>query len=396
MNRKNLKNKNDGFTLVELIIAIVIIGILTIIITISYVGVAKRAAGESIKADLLAASSELTKFKADRGVYPTTIQCDIPDSATNKCIKKSSPDIEFKYNVNTDTSPDTYGLTAIKNNDNNLSYRTASGSEPIPCLVGYIVVPGSSTYGTGSFCVMKYEAKNDGGNVPVSTPTGFPWVNINQTDAITSGSNVAGCTGCHLVSEAEWMTIAQNVLGVPSNWRDNIVGTSISSTNYIYSGHNDNIPARALVASTDNLGYYDTGNSAPSTQRRTLTLTNGEVIWDLAGNVCEWTSGQVSGANNQPGITNGDYALRQWSDILTNSGNLAVNPFPANTGLLGADTWGSNNGIGKVVSSTIDPSLRGFERGSYWGAGENVGILMLEFGDAPSFANNAVGFRVTR
>lgn len=396
MSKKSIKNKSCGFSLVELIIVIVVIGILTAIITVSYVGVSKRAAGESLKSDLLAASSELMKFKADRGVYPTTIQCDIPDSSTNKCIKKSSDDVEYKYNVNTNTSPDTYGLTATKNNDNDLSYRTVTGSEPILCPVGYIVVPGSSTYSTGSFCVMKYEAKNDGGNKPVSTPAGSFWVDISQTDAISTGSKVAGCAGCHLINDAEWMTIAQNALGVPSNWRDNVVGTSINNTNYIYNGHNDAVPNNALIASADdNDGYYLTGDTAPSRQRRTLTLTNGEVIWDLAGNLCEWTSGQVSGANNQPGVVGGDYAIREWPSI-TLPGNLSVNSSPANTGLLDADSWNSSNGIGKTSTSTIDVSLRGTERGSWWGAGTFVGVLALEFGDAPGFSGHALGFRVAR
>src|SRR5690606_16004219 len=104
----------------------------------------------------------------------------------------------------------------------------------------------------------------------------------------------AACTGCHLITEAEWMTIAANVLSVPSNWNGGTVGSS-----YFFIGHSDNSPSSALIASNfDSDGYEGTGNYAGDTtvlagvygnsQRRTLVLNNGEVIWDLAGNVYEW------------------------------------------------------------------------------------------------------------
>ena len=56
---------------------------------------------------------------------------------------------------------------------------------------------------------MKYEAKNVSG-VATSQASGTPWVAISQTSAITTAA--AACTGCHLITEGEWLTIAQNVL----------------------------------------------------------------------------------------------------------------------------------------------------------------------------------------
>lgn len=121
---------------------------------------------------------------------------------------------------------------------------------------------------------MKYEAKQVGAtNVPISQAAGTPWVNISQTDAIANSPNVAGCTGCHLITEAEWLTIAQNVLSVASNWSGGVVGSG-----YIYSGHNDGAPNAALAADTNDAnGYYGETNIVGN-QRRTLTLTNGAVI----------------------------------------------------------------------------------------------------------------------
>lgn len=53
---------------------------------------------------------------------------------------------------------------------------------------------------------------------------------------------------------------------------------------YIYSGHNDNAPASALAADPgDSNGYAGEANTGGN-QKRTLTLSDGEVIWDLCGN----------------------------------------------------------------------------------------------------------------
>jgi len=234
---------------------------------------------------------------------------------------------------------------------------------------------------------MKYEAKNAGSNVPTSTLAGFPWANVNQTDAITYSPNVAGCTGCHLITESEWLTIAQNVLSVASNWSSNAVGSG-----YIFSGHSDASSA-ALIASTDDIGYSGTGDSAPSNQRRILTLTNGEVIWDLAGNIWEWTAGQTTGV--QPGITGLGYNWRDWPSV-TNPGTLPVNPGASITGLTGASSWNSTYGIGQLYSSSDEIGLRGFIRGGNWGSFGHSGVLALNIDYIPSSVGSYIGFRVAR
>ena len=184
------------------------------------------------------------------------------------------------------------------------------------------------------------------------------------------------------------MTIAQNVLSVASNWSSGVVGTG-----FIYNGHNDGTPNNALAASTDNDGYSGTGQTTGSKQRRTLTLTNGEVIWDLAGNVYDWTAGTVQAPVVQPGITGAGYAWREWKD-LNNVGSLAVSPLPVNTGLANADTWTTNSGIGQVYSSSDEVGLRSLIRGGNWTYADTDGVLFLAFGYTPSDSNAYLGFRV--
>ena len=257
--------------------------------------------------------------------------------------------------------------------------------QPNDCPSGFIPVPGNNLFSTqGGFCTMKYEAKNVGG-VATSQASGTPWVSISQTNAMTTSA--AACDGgCHLISEAEYLTIAHNVLSVDSNWSGGSVGTG-----YIYSGHNDSNPASALAASSnDSDGYSGTGNVSPSNQRRTLTLTNGEVIWDIAGNVLDWTSGQTSGG--QPGASG--WVWRQWNTI-AGTGSLSPNPHPS-YGTPAASNWTSTHGIGQIYSSSTDTSLRGFLRGGRWTYGSNAGVLSLYLGGSSGSLGNSLGFRVAR
>jgi len=199
-----------AFTIVELLVVIVIIGILASITIVSYTGVANRAKIASLQSDLTNNAKKLQMYYADHGSYPTAMTDNCPTApATDSqyCLKANS-DLEYTG------GPTSFALKAI---EGNLSYQvTEKGNPTVACPSGFIVVPGSTTYNTNDFCVMKYEAKQVGSsNVPESVPTGSPWVNINQTNAITYSQNVANCTDCHLISEAEWMTIAQNVLCRP-------------------------------------------------------------------------------------------------------------------------------------------------------------------------------------
>jgi formylglycine-generating enzyme required for sulfatase activity len=188
------------------------------------------------------------------------------------------------------------------------------------------------------------------------------------------------------------MTIAQNVLSVASNWSGSSVGSG-----YIYSGHNDNVPTNAIEAdASDANAYINTGNTLPSNQRRTLTLTNGEVIWDLAGNVYEWTQGTIAGGQ-QPGLSGESaYAWKQW-----NNGSLLMNGLPAlsqpsSTGISGVSGWDSTKGIGQLYSNYGEAGARAFRRGGTWSNGSGAGVLALFLGYSSSGTNNYIGVRVAR
>lgn len=382
---KNMGKKRNGFTIVELLVVIVVIGIIAAITIVSYVGIAQKATEATLVSDLSNASKQLKIFYIKNGNYPSTVNCSLQDSATNLCLKTSSGNLIAEYQFDNNSSAPNFRLSSI--NNGTTGYRVTNESSPIACPSGFIVVPGSKTYGTADFCVMKYEAKDMGGGRPASVMNQQPWVDVSQDSAKIYSKNVTGCRDCHLIGEAEWLTIAQNVISVPSNWSGGAVGSG-----YIYGGHNDNTPANSLTANTDDQGYSDTGETSGN-QKRTLTLTNGEVIWDLAGNVREWTSGQVSGG--QPGVVGMGYAWREWTSGLT-YGSMSPDPHPGYANPLGS-TWNSNQGIGETWLSADDNGLKVIVRSGYWDDGEDIaGVLMLGSGYATSSISPTIGFRVAR
>jgi prepilin-type N-terminal cleavage/methylation domain-containing protein len=397
---KNLyKRKSKGFSIIELIVVIVVIGILAAITYVFYTNVQSRAVDASVQSDINNMNSSQLQYGLDTGGSALAYYSGNGRSATLGFTPNGGNIIDVVTNGK-DYCIRGYNTKGTKNSINNPITKESSpgvcgqlgpsvvARGLLACPSGFITVPGSSTYSTSDFCVMKYEAKNAGGNIPVSQASGSPWGSISQTNAISYSQNVAGCSGCHLITENEWMTIAQNVLSVPSNWSGGLVGSG-----YIYSGHNDYTPGITLAADSNDANGYAGETNTGGNQLRTLTLSTGQVIWDFAGNIWEWTSG--TSTTNQPGKT-GDsvYTWNEWPAVNI-TGALSTNVFPSGTGITGASSWNSSNGIGQIYSKASEVGLRGFIRGGSFTGGNSGGILTLSFDLAPSGSATNVGFRVS-
>src|SRR5579884_4306545 len=65
-----LKTNNKGFTLVELLIVIVVIGILALIVITTYSGIQAKARNAKRQSDVSAIQTQLEAFFSQNGYYP--------------------------------------------------------------------------------------------------------------------------------------------------------------------------------------------------------------------------------------------------------------------------------------------------------------------------------------
>jgi len=101
--------KNFGFTVLEIVIAISVIGILAVIVAVSYFGITNRATESTIKSDLSNALGDFNLYKTEKNKYPTAVD-DCPNVDTNKICIEFSGDNQYEYLVDSATNPTSYRL----------------------------------------------------------------------------------------------------------------------------------------------------------------------------------------------------------------------------------------------------------------------------------------------
>jgi hypothetical protein len=197
----------------------------------------------------------------------------------------------------------------------------------------YVLVPAyTNPYNgvhTPDFYVMKYEAKYDkdgdgegddagncyfdinydtwdwgktGGSCPsnwcgssvVSTANGSPIAGITLNEAIT-----ACPSGTHLITNDEWVAIARNAELILDNWMN---GNASYTSGCLFMGN---------VGSEYNLCSYNSGDTEKGTgrdARAKLVLSNSSEIWDISGNIWEWTNTPCNSYGSYyPGPGGGDF-----------------------------------------------------------------------------------------
>jgi prepilin-type N-terminal cleavage/methylation domain-containing protein len=70
----SLKNKSKGFTIVELLIVIVVIGILATLVIVTFTGIQQKARNSQRQTDINAVDSHVEAYYASSGNYPTYAQ----------------------------------------------------------------------------------------------------------------------------------------------------------------------------------------------------------------------------------------------------------------------------------------------------------------------------------
>lgn len=97
-----VKNNSHGFTIVELLVVIVVIGVLAAITVVSYTGVSNKATVASIQSDLSVAAQKLKMYYTENSSYPTSMSysgnlfCPTP-ADTRYCLQASAGNT-YAYN----------------------------------------------------------------------------------------------------------------------------------------------------------------------------------------------------------------------------------------------------------------------------------------------------------
>lgn len=218
------------------------------------------------------------------------------------------------------------------------------------CPQGFVGVRGSVALGTADFCVMQFEARRANSTASVG-PQGTPWVDITAT-AARAACQAMG-PSFDLISNPEWMTIARDAEGVGVNWSGGAPGAG-----RIVEGQTDGSPDLNPGVTDASDPYSDTGNSAADPpgggweQRRTVVLSTGGVVWDLAGNVQEWIDWRTGGAlDGAPPCAGGELPALACAGYANDDYNSA------------AGTYDSSIGVGLVIGGAGNAARRSGQNG---------------------------------
>jgi hypothetical protein len=266
---------------------------------------------------------------------------------------------------------------------------------------GWIAVPGNDDYGTSDFLVMKYEAKNVDG-VAVSQSQGTPWVNISQTSAISACEAI----DAHLITNEEWMTIARNIESVSSNWSGGEVGLGYINRGYAaHTTYGDAWSNTTVAPYTGSLDIYNTGVNTCSSvgehlYKRTHTLSNGEDVWDLSGNVREWIDKTLTTTNLQedfPSQASDWWEYYGSTSLVSQTVDFSNNTYISYSMVGPLGEYNADQGIGRIYIDTdvAYPSgnIHAFLRGGYFEDVICIGIYCLNLNAAPTHYDVKTGFR---
>jgi len=165
------------------------------------------------------------------------------------------------------------------------------------CPKNYVLVPGNPEFIATDFCLARFEMKllptpdpknaNKPFDIARSGPDQTPWVQLNHSAAVGQCSELG--EKYHLITLTDWQTVARNLEAVNGNWSG-----GAQSLGKFVRGHSDMMPGSALSVANELDPCDQTGNPGCQNQpakefqqRRTLLLSNGNVVWDFAGNVSE-------------------------------------------------------------------------------------------------------------
>lgn len=297
-------------------------------------------------------------------------------------------------------------------------------SSPSICPTGFIRIPSTIETQLGySVCVAKYEMKlslNDGTavldgrgttnvdpalHIAVSRAAGTPWTRLTYAEILSEYSGLGAKYS--LMSNREWDALASDIVGVSSNWSSGRLRSGNSDSaidiNALADGWTYANSAALLAAGVDSNGYEGTGNTASQAygaggeQNRTYTFSNGEVIWDMAGNARDIVDADGLGGtisySGAPGmfVDLNSATMASFIGVAVSSNGVSFGSAfrPSNL------TWDhTNQNIGRFYIEAGALAGRVISRGANYSAGNSPGLFAGDVDeDATTARSSTGGFR---
>lgn len=411
-----LLKQSAGFSLIELLVVVAIIGILATLTGVS-MNNARRASRDPRRlSDIKQLQLALRLYYLDNGSYPSSVMPSgsIASRGTSYLLRVpenpapqsdgNCPSLGYRYHSL--EAGQTFALNfCLGGRADTLAAGeySATANGILSCPSGYTRVVGSPRLGTTDFCAMTYEAKCRSGNSEaaptkegaydnaaspcalsdiVSQANGLPIANVSQDEARA----YCAAAGAHLMTNAEWMTIARDAELIPENWEAGTVGSGFMPRGNF--GEDFSVQ--------DASDPYGGGELADDfTWYRRLSLSTDDVIWDMSGNVSEWvddTCLRGSGQGKYSAAGAGGTPLF-WNDPeLTDYEQAAAGPYlPL---WLTGDYYGSYrgcaaNGYAMIRGGAVNDGDREESERS-------PGLYFLDMDHAASEALSVTGFRCVK
>ncbi len=265
------------------------------------------------------------------------------------------------------------------------------------CPTNFVAISANADVNvSANFCVAKYEMKILGNDVGTTTynsamvadsrSTGTPWTMLSQTQARDECAALGA--GYSLISNPEWQAIAREIETAgtsTTNWSNmGGGGKNVSiSQDFINTGISDNVATWPRDAGDGSNPCLNTGKASCTTvtsttdfkYKRTHTLKSGDIIWDIAGNADEFTTGVQNTVADAAIITSGNVCLRtSWLTDGSHDGTAAlwgpygaVNATYAYTGANKCVAASYYGGLGSSSLSSTTSNGFVFTRGGFFG-----------------------------
>lgn len=127
------KDYRAGFTIVELLIVIVVIGVLASLVVVAYNGIQNRSYDVAVQSDLRQFASKIKQQETEAGTIPTSLSATLGIKFTRNAYNQQRNNLYYCVNVATQT----FIIYGQSKSNNGFVYRSDEGLKSSPDMGGY-------------------------------------------------------------------------------------------------------------------------------------------------------------------------------------------------------------------------------------------------------------------